>query len=272
MAQVSVLSLGGIGAPCCCRGPCVTNICVGGCGNSILAGLTIEIKIGSTVVASGTTITSACLGLIIPSAGTYDVVVTGPGFPTNTSSHLLTCGGTINIGLGSPPSGMVCCGLCPTPQTLTLTDSLSSCTLTYDATAFKWLGSYTFSAPTITLVNSLGFNCACTFNASGTSRVCYQFDCGTLTMFWLITDATAGAFNCSPPGGFTLLDIANDMAGNCSAGLGGSICPSYLGVANAVQQSSPITAPTACIPFTWSTSSLGGGTINPTSGSVTITA
>lgn len=272
MAQIKVFSLGGIGSPCCC-GACTTTICVTGCGGN-LAGVTVTIKSGVTIIDSGTTTAGGCVTLTIPSAGSYTVVVSG-GFTNNTSTHTLSCGGSTTIGLGSPPAGSICCGTCPVPLTLTLTDSLSGCTLTYNAGIAKWTGSYTFSATTITLTNVFGLNCTCVLNTPGTSRVCYNLACVSnklvLTLNWLITDSVAGAANCSPPGAFTLLDIAAGPDVNCNSGLAGSICPSYLGVAQAVLKATPGTNPTTCTPFSWSTTALSGGNINPTSGSVTIT-
>ncbi len=252
--------------------------CVTGCGANIV-GATVTVKSGATVIGTCTTVAGGCCTIAIPSAATYTVVVTAPGWTTNTANRSLTCGGTTTITLGSPPAGTICCGSCPIPTTLTLTDSNTTISLVYNAGVLKWLGSYTITNQnTITLTNIGGANCTCVLNTPGTARVCYNMSCVsnllTLVLEWEVTNAAAGAANCSPPGGFTLLDIAND-SGGCDAGLGGAICPSTVGgggVATVTSTAAGGLSPTTCVPFSLTTSGLSGGGLNPTSGTVTVTA
>ncbi len=274
---MGVFSLGNIGHPCCCGG-CNTIICVTGCGANIV-GATVTIKSGATVIGTCTTVAGGCCTITIPSAGTYTVVVSAAGWTTNTSSHSLTCGGTTTISMGNPPAGTICCGPCPIPTTLTLTDSNTTISFVYNVGAAKWVGSYTISTqPTITLTNIFGLSCTCVLNSPGTARVCYSMQCIsnllTITLEWEITNALAGASNCSPPGGYTLLDVAND-SGGCDAGLGGAICPSTVGGGGVAQVTSVSVgglSPTTCVPFSLTTSGLSGGTLNPTGGTVSMSA
>ncbi len=143
MAQVKVFSLGGIGHPCCCAGGppvCNTTICVkGNCGGSspVLAGATVTIKSGGVTIVSGTTDGTGCVTLNIGTAGSYTVVISFPGYTTNTSTHTLSCGGTTTISLTAVDTGYHCscdhnCAE-PVPDTLTGSDGMGSFTLTYQS-------------------------------------------------------------------------------------------------------------------------------------------
>jgi hypothetical protein len=136
----------GFGGCSCCGGSCSTTICVVACGIGI-PGSTVSVLSGGSTVATGTTGSTGCVSLTIPAAGAQSVTVTIPGFPANTSSQTLTCGGTTTINLGSPPTGGVCCGAttsspcncAPYPETIFITDDCGTTALTSTGGA-EWVG------------------------------------------------------------------------------------------------------------------------------------
>jgi hypothetical protein len=144
---------------CCCS--CMTTICVFGCGAAIGTADTVNILQGADTVATGTTGTSGCVTLSIPSAGSYTVQVIDPNFGIKEFTETLTCGGTVTVSLGGAPPNGTCCDNCIFPKTLFVTDAIQTTTLTFNGTS--WLGCY--------VINGLtpGFSdCDCT-GTGGTS-------------------------------------------------------------------------------------------------------
>ena len=128
----------------------------------------VEVKSGSTVIASDTTGVSGCVTLDIGTAGTYTVTITTTGFVTRTQSRALTCGGTIGQAFLAPSS-------------LVLTDSDRTIALTLTSPGSNiWRGCYELSESATALItqhNPGGF-CDCpTVVGAGTCSIFYQLDC-----------------------------------------------------------------------------------------------
>lgn len=136
-------SLGGLGNcangtnPCCNSSGCSTTICVTGCpSGSPLGGATVEIQSGGKTIASGTTVSpGGCIGLAIPAAGSYTVVVSATGYNGYTGTLDLQCNGTTTIALqpNTIPDTLSftvlgCCGLVLPGATVTLSDGQSATT------------------------------------------------------------------------------------------------------------------------------------------------
>jgi hypothetical protein len=176
----------GFGGCCCGGGSCSTTICVVACGIGI-PGSTVSVLSGGTTVATGTTTTGGCVALTIPSAGTYSVTTTVPGFPASTSSQTLTCSGTTTINLGSPPMGGVCCGsttsspcnCAPYPTTIFITDDCGTTALT-SAGAARWTGcTQCGAAGGATNINDSGTQ-VCT-EGGGQVSIIYTVECSPST-------------------------------------------------------------------------------------------
>ncbi len=168
-----------LGSLCCCSSTCRTTICLSACSAVSVVGATVQIRSGGSVIASGTT-TAGCVTLSIPSAGTYDVRYQIPGESlVDAGNKSLTCGGTTTITVSSHPSH-ICCGNCLVPSTLTLTDALSTCTLTFNGISGGWGGLYTLSTTCLLITNIGGGVCTCAIG-TGTIRVTYLLKCNTST-------------------------------------------------------------------------------------------
>jgi hypothetical protein len=170
--RMGVFSLGSIGAGSCCCGGCMTTICVTGCAAPIGAGDTVNVLQGTDTVGTGTTSSSGCCTVTIPSAGSRTVQVIDPNFGTKTFDDVsLTCGGKTTVSLGGEPTNGTCCDNCIFPDTLFVTDAFQTATLTFNGT--RWLGCY--------VINSLtpGFSdCDCTGTAGTSSTlVTYGVQC-----------------------------------------------------------------------------------------------
>ncbi len=238
---MGVFSLGGIGAPCCC-GCSPTTICVTGCSSSIINGATVTVKSGATVIGTCVTSGSGCCQITIPSGGSYTVVVSATGFTTNTSTHTLSCGGSTTISLGNPPAGTTCCGSCPVPNTLTLTDATGTCTLTHSGGA--WTGFYEFSMTGRT-TSIIGGVCTCSAPTTVTQHIQYQLVCSgagtmTLTRTWV-------AQQC----GGTVCDYG-DWNAACTSAACGPLDPcDALPRQFLTSGASSAIAPSPCTPFAW---------------------
>ncbi len=192
MAQVKVFNLGGIGTPCCCtpaHSVCSVTILVAVCGDRPvaveypIAGATVTIKtLGGATVDSGVSDASGYVVLNIVTSGTYNVYITGSGFPDPTSTFLsifLHCQ-SVYI-LGPQPgvdSGFVCCHGKPYPLSLTLTDDGGTIPLFLDfgglSTNVSWIGCYQLG------VGTAATPCDCAFGVEPTGSNCtihYRVTC-----------------------------------------------------------------------------------------------
>jgi Carboxypeptidase regulatory-like domain len=175
---------GSTGKGCGCCG-CSTTICVhsASCGSftTNIVGATVQIKTGSTVIASGTTTGPlGCVVLTIPAAGSYTVVVAASGYPTNTSTKTLSCGGTTTITFGITDVNSVCCkSLVPIPLTVFWTVCGVTITLTFDTSSSIWLGG-TCGFPATTTISTGGAPCHGTAPAAGTTSVTIAFTCANV--------------------------------------------------------------------------------------------
>jgi hypothetical protein len=106
------------GSPSCTTKICLSSACGGGATNVL-----VTILNGSTTISSGTTDSTGCVTLSIPSAGSYTVTTAATARYNSTSgTHALTCSGVTTISL-STASGYSClvCWQEPVPNTLYLT-------------------------------------------------------------------------------------------------------------------------------------------------------
>lgn len=133
MAQNKGLSLGGMGSPCCCGGVCAFTVCVTDCSSATVNGVTVQILSGATVVASGTTIGSGCVTLIIPGPGTYTITASIGGAVFYTFTGSLACNGLKILSTTNLASGFGCCSGTNLPLPTTL--YLSICSQMYTLTA-----------------------------------------------------------------------------------------------------------------------------------------
>jgi hypothetical protein len=115
-----------------------------GCGAPLVgAGLTIYASGGSPELASGTTNADGVVCVAWQgSPGTYDLSLTYPGFSFTDESYDLSCDESTAIDVGSDPADAQCCNECALPNTLYITDSEQTTTLTWSATLSAWIGCY----------------------------------------------------------------------------------------------------------------------------------
>ncbi len=155
------------GPACCCGSGCNATICPQYCGKNFV-GATVTVKTGGgATVASGTTGSGGCVTLSIGTAGAYNITVTATGFGTRTTSHALTCGGTLTYTafLDAP--------------TLSLTDSNGTIVMN-NAGSLTWQGCYLQSEPATSTVNQGlgGGSCDIPPNvAAGSTAILYQLQC-----------------------------------------------------------------------------------------------
>lgn len=163
------------------RKGCKWTITLGGCGNTPLAGETVELKQSGATIASGTTNGSGVVVLNVP-PGTYDIVATdtaGYGYATSTTTGVShTCDQSTTIVLTGDPDHI--CTLCCTnliPKTLNGTYAGGAFTVTYDAASGKWKGSGVFAGIAVT---ARGVDCSGPMCADGGTGLNVQFemDCG----------------------------------------------------------------------------------------------
>jgi hypothetical protein len=257
----------------CCES-CNITICVAGCGANI-AGDTVEIKSGATLIASGVTGSGGCVTLSIPASGSYTVVVIDPSFGTITGTHTLTCGGTITISLGSSPADGYCCGTCTIPNTLFVTDSEGTWTAT--GGFGNWGVCYMLSVTGVTMSGTDGAGCTC--SAPGTISIPIQY----------IISCVSGQLNVQRwyPGvccGTLLNNICIggsvyyvELTGGCSSGFPTIIpTPCYIqsNPANPFKNESVLqSAWSSCYPFAWSGNLVTSGFIaDPVGAAVSISS
>ena len=168
MAQVRVVSLGGIGAPCCCGG-CTVTITPSFCGAPI-ADCGVAIYSGASLIASGTTDGTGSVTLTIPSAGTYTVKATLSGFDPVSASRALTCGGTAGIAFS-------------TPTALSVTDSYQTTNIPFIAGGSPWIYSGCYELPEAETGTPSGSGALCTSAAitSGNCDIFYEIQCNAGT-------------------------------------------------------------------------------------------
>lgn len=152
-----------------------TKICISACGNLSLAGATISVLSGSTVVASCTTDPTGCCSL--PISGTYTVQVTYNGTLVYSGTRTLPPGGTTTIAIPAP-AGFVCCGGYLIPQILTLTDAAGSITFAYDPNygVPLWTGGHSVQRTSCSITTPEDI-CIANPPSQGPVRVCYQMVC-----------------------------------------------------------------------------------------------
>ena len=205
----------------CGCGPCSTTICVSLCSCSAAntgGGVTVTIKSGSTVVATGVTASNGCVVLDIGSAGTYTVINSIPGYPDIThASQALTCGGTKTYS-ESGLTNSQCCNCCPISKfNLNLTDSLGTYSLTWSSTQGGICAAPSGSVPGwcpgaltapvgsawhVTLGPPVG---TCLASVSLLAQYTYMMECigGNsikVTRVWLYTCCSAGFQSVCPTG------------------------------------------------------------------------
>jgi len=156
----------------CGGGACNVTIDVDGCGAGV-SGATVTIKSGGSTVASGTT-SGGTVALSIPSAGTYEVVVSASGYPPYDQNLTLSCSGTYAINL---TAGYVCCGTCIVPDTLHLTDGGGGCTLTWNGSS-SWIGCYQAAVGSgSTPCGDPGAGCQFICTPGGSCTIVYTITC-----------------------------------------------------------------------------------------------
>lgn len=212
---------------CCCSATCNVTICVNGCGGLAVVGASVTIKSGSTVIATGTTAGAlGCVTLAIPSAGSYTIVIVATGFPTNTSTHSLTCGGSIGISLTTAGAGYHCCSNCALPlsDTIYFTYAGNIYTLTWDVASSAWLSGV--NIPSTNVCDASG-NCS-----GGTTAGCrITVSCPDATGVYTVTFAWGGdtcpsgvfdhcCLSSSPYGSASLCNLGTtySASGSCSGG------------------------------------------------------
>lgn len=143
MAQNKALSLGGIGAPCCCKGLCTLTFCVQSCSVPV-PGVTITITGGGSGVTAG----SGCVTISFPGPGTYTVSWSGGGIGSGSASLTLgACGSVYVLNLSSLTIHITdVCGLpylCSTTVTLMIHGgaTIGTGSTSTGAITFSWNGT-----------------------------------------------------------------------------------------------------------------------------------
>lgn len=221
MAQNKAFKLGGIGHPCCCASSCTTTICAksAACGSftTNIVGATVQIKTGATVIASGTTTSPlGCVVLTIPAAGSYTVVVAASGYPTNTSTKTLSCGGTTTISFGLTDINSVCCkSLVPIPLTVFFTVCGTTISLVWNSGSSLWNGAACISTTGVSKATVAG-GCIGPAPGTGNAELSIQFTCANVnpaanTITFL--GGAAGTATVTVPGpAVALADCASDIS------------------------------------------------------------
>lgn len=174
---MGVFQLGGI---CnCCGG---TTICVTVCTSpsTPVVGAVVELFTGLTLIDSCTTVSGGCCSFT--QTGTYTIRVVYGGNTTSFGSHTLS-GGTIGLNLTAAQANVICCGPCPIPLNMTLTDSNQTVAFDYNPTFDFWFGCYTLSFNNI--INNTAF--------TGPGAGCCQIGTGTIVVAYTGQCVTVGA-------------------------------------------------------------------------------
>jgi hypothetical protein len=258
--RLDQFSLGGLGncatpgSTPCCSSPC--KVCVTACVGVHVAGLTVVVKSGSTTVFTGSTDSTGCVVLTGVGSGSYTIEVWNGG--TMMFSGPRSCPGTISINIGNPPDGTYCCGPCPIPETLYLTDNAGTTTLTGDGSG-TWTGSHFLSigGQTTTGVCPPAFPVTC-MCVGGTI---------SLNIRYTVTCQPGGMLLVSRLWNVMLCVVGGDCAFgdwnapcNCATYNPFVGCGSAAGIAFTDAGSSMTAAWSQCAPFMWS----GTPVFNPT--------
>lgn len=127
---------------CCCGGAC-GQICVTvlGCNGMALAGATVAVSLGGTLVGSGTTNGSGIFCVTILVAGTYTITVSKSRFTSSTTTIAAVCGispNTTSVMLAAA-AGYICVPCCPDP----LSTAAKTLTTTWGVISLPYLGLFT---------------------------------------------------------------------------------------------------------------------------------
>jgi hypothetical protein len=264
-------SLGGVKGGCCCA---TNQICLRDCGIAGVAGATIQLFTGATLVESHATDGSGCA--TFSSTGTFTVksVVSGS---THSFGNRTLSGGTIFLTLGSEVP-TICCSTFKVPTSLTLTDALGTLPCTYYgvdvASFYHWSACRVLSLAGSSKVDlSLG---TCHVLPSGTNpvMVCYDMLCdpgGGSPFFFMLR--TWGVLTL----GASHVYYSQDTGSGVTCQPAGTICdsstPSICGNVN--DRSSDSEDPTSTSPFAISfTMTPEGGNLlaDPVGGNVSVSA
>jgi hypothetical protein len=267
-------------------GGCTTTICLrSGCDNAtMISGATVAITGGG----SATTGSNGCVTLSIPAAGTYTVTYTIPNETPVPGSHALTCGGTLTITTSFNPPGSTCCGGCPVPLVLTLTDPNTTIALTWGSTAgFPPFGFASCAAPPsrqawggsyqLTVAGVIDLSChsgVCTSIKSSSQEITiyYVLCCTTATgsapkfvifRYWsyVLTGGSCYYFPTNLPTGCTFTAcVANTVSGP-SGTLTPSTCSPFFLTTNLSLNAAVISGCT-----------VGPGSVDPAAGTLTVSA
>jgi hypothetical protein len=201
----------------------------------------VTIRLGGTVVASGTTNSSGVYSTILASTGTYSITAVKSRFDGVIGYRTFSTGDTtksITLSL-SPATGYVCCAGCvdPFPETLYYTGELGTITLTYNAGT--WRGSTVVSVSDAATCTWDGDSCDCTYGTSDVT-VNYSVSCPTYpSTTWTIVAAArftkitntnikwkADGGGCDPEGGGTY-GVSTTKTG-CTLPITGTMtCPGF---------------------------------------------
>jgi hypothetical protein len=267
-------SLGGLCG--CCAGS--FTVCVVACSSNPLAGAVFTVDGVSCTTAAG----GCCTISGVPN-GTYSYTIKYGGVTVLTGSRAFASGNTYTFDVGTP-SGFVCCGPCPIPENLTLTDANGTISFVYSGGL--WSGCYTFD-PGVQVITSLASGGACASPGlvgtlgTGMISVGYTGACvgGQFSVHQLWNHAAFQLISGQ------LVDCGNwsGSAWQCAACSGANPTEHWIaGDCSSVSAAAvTITAAwTSCEPFAWSQSfpsDAGGGLLpiavpNPAAGTVSISA
>lgn len=175
----------------CC---CTEKVCVTACPTgAAIAGASVAIKSGGTTVSSGTTDSTGCVILNIPSGGSYELIVTASGYKGYDGTRTLACGGTASVVLQPNTANATikfqltgCCNLSLAGVSIALSDGQTATTDAAGAASF-WqgtAGTYSYTASKSRFVSATG-------NVTVTG-------CQTTTTTVNITLSPATGYHCGP--------------------------------------------------------------------------
>lgn len=151
----------------CCDAECFVTVCVKVCFDNPVAGVTVTIKNGATVIDSGVTDATGCVVLDSATAGTYTIQVTAPArYAAYSATHTLVCGATVTVNLVAATGYMcVACFAAPIPEALVATCDGVVVAITYNAGLASWRWCATKSVanfitrPRTSVCNTTANNC-----------------------------------------------------------------------------------------------------------------
>ena len=151
----------------------ITIIEVKGCGSAAVQ--------GAIVTLCGTSQATDSMGRTywtISINQTCTLTISKPGYTTYSGPYVTTnCVYVLSTYTLSLAAGFVCCGTCPVPQTLYVTDGCGTQTITWNGSS--WVATTPCLSTSGTILTDVSGSCICAHNGSGTVLYSYSGTCAS---------------------------------------------------------------------------------------------